>query len=78
MKEAANSGGLLFAFDLRRALGVLGGQFAQLRLCLNIAQRDGVPQALGGLISQIDGAFGHRPVWHIDPRSEFNIAHDGN
>jgi len=25
---------------------------------------------LAGLISQIGGAFGHGPVWHVDPRSD--------
>jgi hypothetical protein len=42
-----------------RALGIFGGQLAQLCFCLNVTQGIGVPQALMGLISEILGTFGH-------------------
>jgi hypothetical protein len=46
---------------------VFDRQFSQLRPGFGIGQVVSVMPALDGLISQIDGAFGHSPVWHADP-----------
>src|ERR1700683_491753 len=55
----------LFVINLGRADDVFSGQFAQFYLHSNVAQHVGMLAAFGGLISQIDGAFGHTPVWHF-------------
>jgi hypothetical protein len=60
----------LFAFDLYRLHDVFGGKLAKLNLRSSVAQSVGVAKAFGGLISQIGGAFGHAPVWHVDQRSD--------
>ena len=47
-----------------------GGQDTQLFLGLSVAHGGGVSPTLAGLISQIGGAYGHVPAWHVRPRSD--------
>jgi hypothetical protein len=48
---------LLFAFDIGRALDVLVDQLSQRYLRFAVTDSVSVPPTLGGLISQMDGAF---------------------
>jgi hypothetical protein len=57
----------LFAFDVDRLNGVLVGQLSQLYLRFGITNIVGVPPAFLGLISQIDGAFGHKGTCFRSP-----------
>jgi hypothetical protein len=55
---------LLFAFDLSSLLSIFASKFSKLILRFNVRQSRGVRPAFGGLISQINGTFRHRLIWH--------------
>jgi hypothetical protein len=50
---------ITFAFDFRRVLDQLDGQFSQLLLRFSVRQQDSEPPTCLGLISEIDGTWGH-------------------
>ena len=52
-------GGQLCAFDHHRSRNVFIGELAQFTLRSDVGDGAGVCPALLGLISQMDGAFGH-------------------
>jgi hypothetical protein len=64
---------LLLAFNLGRALDVFSGHLSKLSFRFRVHDPACVPRQFVGLISQIDGAFGHTAVLHIDPRWRCSI-----
>jgi hypothetical protein len=50
---------LFFVFNLFRSNDIFSGQFTKLYLHFGVADPAGVPPTFVGLISQIDGAWGH-------------------
>jgi hypothetical protein len=66
-RAVVNGGLVFFAFDFLRLSDVFIGHFSQRRLSHSIAQRHraSVRPAFVSLKSQIDGAWGHDPLWTI-------------